>query len=80
MFISVVVVIVILWVIAGVLYRERLFHKAAIERAKEFNRFVEAMEQEFGEYEVSIAAKKHEVPLFSEEYVKKSRLASRVMW
>lgn len=80
MFISVVGIIVILWGVAGILYREHIFHKAAIERAKEFNNFVEAMEQEFGEYEVSIAAKKHEVPLFCEEYVKKGKLASRMIW
>ncbi len=74
------ILIALVWFFGGVLYRERANLKAATFRANHYNDFVKAMEIEFGEFKVAAAAKKHNLPLYSESAVQRSNLAVRLGW
>ncbi len=80
MFIEIGVLVIVAWFFGGVLYRERLFYKAAKFRAEKFNELVKVMETEFGEYNVQEAARKSGVQIWTDVNVTKGKWGSRLGW
>jgi len=80
MYISIAVLIIFIWFFCGVLYRERIFHKAATVRAEKYNQMVNAMIMELGESQISIVLKQYNLPLSYEPTIQKGIWGSRLGW
>ena len=48
MYIGIGTLLIIVWFIGGVIYREKLFFEAALFRGNQYNELVKVIEEEFG--------------------------------
>jgi hypothetical protein len=80
MYIGIGTLLIIVWFIGGVIYREKLFFEAALFRGNQYNELVKVIEEEFGEYAVSKAVSKHKVSLYCDPPVMRGKWGVRMGW
>ena len=80
MYIGIATTVVLIWFIGGVLYRERIFYKAAHESAIQYNKLIKAMEKEIGEQEFSLVLRKHKLCPSMDSSISKGPWGWRMGW
>ena len=80
MFIEFWVLLIAIWFVAGIIYRERQFQQAAVSRAIKYNKLVEAMQSEYGGYAFSSFASKYNLSHFCDESINRGKFGTLLGW